>query len=213
MELIKRYVLKDAKLKLLSLALAVLLWFAISYVGESKVSVRVPVSLNSPGETYMITAIDSEDVLVTIEGPVSTLKNMKARDIKVRIDPSNLREGKHTLNLLKGDIEVPKDIHVEQVKPDTISVEVDAVIEKKVKIVVKLDKKWTGLYRVKTWGPLYVMAEGAKGSLSDKTIIETQPVDGNFQNDEEEILMALNTKGMILKRLKPDSVKVILRRH
>jgi YbbR domain-containing protein len=213
MGLLKKYILNDMKLKLLSLVLAVLLWFAVSYIGESKMSVSVPISTGNPGEAYMVTAIDSEGVLVTIDGPVSALKNMKARDIKVRIDLSDLKEGKHTFSLLKGDIQVPKGVQVEQIKPDSISIEIEPVIEKRLRTIVKLDKKWFGQYRVKSWNPTHIIAEGTKNSLADKTVIETQTVDGNFQEDEEEIIVPLNPGNMIVKRLRPSAVKVILRRQ
>lgn len=212
MGLLRKYVLNDMKLKLLSLVLAVLLWFAVSYIGESKMSVSVPVSTGKPEEAYIMTAMDTEDVLVTINGPVSALKNMKARDIKVHLDLSDLKEGKHTFSLLKGDIRVPKGVQVEQVKPDSVSVEIEPVIEKRLKTVVKLDKKWAGKYMVKSWSPVYVIAEGAKNSLEDKTFIETQPVDGNFLEDEEQTLVALNPKDMIVKRLKPNVIRVVLKR-
>lgn len=213
MGLLRKYVLNDMKLKLLSLVLAVLLWFAVSYIGESKMSVSVPVSTGKPGEAYMVTAIDTEDVLVIINGPVSALKNMKARDIKVHLDLSDLKEGKHVFSLLKGDIQVPKGVQVEQVKPDSISIEIEPVIEKRLKTIVRLDKKWVSQYMIKSWSPVYVIAEGAKSSLADKTVIETQPVDGNFLEDEEQTLVALNPKDMIVKRLKPNVVRVILKRQ
>ncbi|OPY78255.1 MAG: YbbR-like protein [Syntrophorhabdus sp. PtaU1.Bin058] len=213
MGLLRKYILNDMKLKLLSLVLAVLLWFAVSYIGESKMSVSVPISTGNPGEAYMMTAMDSEDVLVTINGPVSALKNMKARDIRVHLDLSDLKEGKHTFSLLKGDIEVPKGVQVEQVKPDSVSVEIEPVIEKRLKTIVRLDKKWASQYMVKSWSPVYVVAEGAKSSLADKTFIETQPVDGNFLEDEEQTLVALNPKDMIVKRLKPNVVRVVLKRQ
>jgi hypothetical protein len=213
MGVLRKYILNDMKLKLLSLVLAVLLWFVISYIGESKVSISVPIYTNGPGEAYTVIAMDSEDVLVTINGPVSTLKNIKARDVKVSVDLSNLKEGKHTFNLLKEDIQVPKGVLVEQIKPDSISVTIDPVIEKRLKTVIKLDKKWIGQYRVKSWNPPYIIAEGAKSSLSDKTVIETQTVDGNFQEDEEQIAVPLNTGNMIVKRLRPNAVKVVLRRQ
>ncbi len=213
MGLLRKYILNDIKLKLLSLVLALLLWFAVSYIGESKMSFSVPVSTGKPGEAYMVTAMDSEDVFVTINGPVSTLKNMKAGDVRVNIDLSNLKEGKHVFDLLKESVQVPKGVQVEQVKPDSVSIEIEPVIEKRLKTIIKLDKKWTGQYKVKSWSPTFVIAEGARSSLADKTVVETQTVDGNFQADEEEILIALNPKNMIIKRLRPNAVKVILRRQ
>lgn len=213
MGVLRKYILNDMKLKLLSLVLAVLLWFAVSYIGESKMSVSVPISMSSPEAGYMVTAVDSGDFLVTVNGPVSTLKNMKVRDIKVYIDISGLKEGKHVFNLIKENIRVPKGVQVEQVKPDSITIAIDTVIEKKLKTVVKLNKKWIGQYVVKSCSPTYVIVVGAKNSLSDKTVIETQAVDGNFQADEEETMASLNPNNMTVKGLRPNAVKVILKKQ
>ena len=76
MDFVKRYILNDWKLKGLSLVLAIMLWFAVSYVGESKLSVSVPVLPANLEKDFMIKNMDVEGVLVMISGPVSVLKNL-----------------------------------------------------------------------------------------------------------------------------------------
>jgi len=66
---------------------------------------------------------------------------------------------------------------------------------------------------VKSWYPQYVTAEGPKVSMEKIETIETVPVDGNFMAVEEELDIALNTQGLIIRKLRPETIRVILRRH
>jgi len=213
MDFVKKYILNDWKLKGLSLVLSVMLWFAVSYVGESKLSVSVPVVPANLEKDLMIKSMDVEDVLVMISGPVSALKNIRPKDIKVPLAMGELKNGRHIVNLEKADIIVPKGVKIEAVKPDYVVIEIERALEKRLKTVVKLDDKWKALYSVKSWYPQYVTAEGPKVSMEKIETIETVPVDGNFMSVEEELDITLNTQGLIIRKLRPETIRVILRRH
>jgi YbbR domain-containing protein len=213
MGFVRKYIINDWKLKGLSLVLAVMLWFAISYVGESKLSVSVPVVPGNLEKDFMIRSMDAEDVLVMINGPVSVLKNLRPKDVKVPLDVGELRSGRHTVNIRKTDIVVPKGIEVEAVKPDYVVIEIERTLEKRLKTVVKLDNKWKALYDVKSWYPQYVVVEGPKVSIEKIEAIETVPIDGNFMAVEEELDVALDTKGLLIRKLRPETIRVIIRRH
>ena len=213
MDFARKYILNDWKLKGLSLVLAVMLWFAISYVGESKLSVSVPVLPANLEKDFMIKSMDADDVLVMISGPVSALKNLRPKDVKVPLDVGELKNGRHTVNIRKTDIVVPKGVEVEAVKPDYVIIEIERTLEKRLKTVVKLDNKWRTLYSVKSWYPQYVTVEGPKVSIEKIESIETIPIDGNFMAVEEELDVALDTKGLFIRKLRPETVRVIIRRH
>jgi YbbR domain-containing protein len=213
MDFARKYILNDWKLKGLSLVLAVMLWFAISYVGESKLSVSVPVLPANLEKDFMIKSMDADDVLVMISGPVSALKNLRPKDVKVPLDVGELKNGRHIVNIRKTDIVVPKGVEVEAVKPDYVIIEIERTLEKRLKTVVKLDNKWRTLYSVKSWYPQYVTVEGPKVSIEKIESIETIPIDGNFMAVEEELDVALDTKGLFIRKLRPETVRVIIRRH
>lgn len=213
MDIIRKYILKDLTLKILSLILAAMLWFAISYIGESKMSISVQVSTDNLSKNYIVKKMDTEDVLVTINGPVLILKNLRARDIKVSVDLSNVNDGHHIFNLKRSDIRVPKGINVENIKPDYVAIEVERALEKRLRSIVRLDKKWIGIYRIKSWYPHYINVEGSRGSLENKDSIETLLVDGQLKNEEEELDVSLDTKDMLVKRLKPETIRVILKKY
>lgn len=206
------YIIKDLKLKILSVILAVLFWFAVSYTGDTKMTISIPISLNNLARQYIVKSIDPESVLLSISGPVSIMKNLRARDIKIVIDLSDVKEGVHTINLFRENIILPNGIKAEDIKPDYINLEIDSIIEKRLKTVVKLDKKWSEIYKIKSWAPHYITVEGSKGSLMERDTIETNVIDSNFLGDEEEVDIGLDTRGIIVKRIRPETVRVILKR-
>jgi YbbR domain-containing protein len=213
MDFVRKYIINDWKLKGLSLVLAVILWFAISHVGESKLSVSVPVLPANLEKDFMIKSMDNEDVLVMISGPVSVLKNLRPKDVKVPLDLGELKNGRHIVNIQKTDIVVPKGVEVEAVKPGYVVIEIERTLEKRLKTVVKLDNKWKALYSVKSWYPQYVTVEGPKVSIEKIEAIDTVPIDGNFMALEEELDVALDTKGLLIRKVRPETIRVIIRKH
>jgi YbbR domain-containing protein len=212
MDFVRRYITNDWKLKGLSLILAVVLWFAVSQVGESKMSVSVRILPENLGKDFMITNMDTDDVFVTMSGPVSILKNLRARDVRLSIDLTDVKGGRHAINIQKTDVAVPKGVQVEAVKPDNVVIDVERVMEKRLRTIVKLDKRWAGIYKVKSWYPQYITAEGSKESLEKLDSIDTVPVEGNFVADEEELDVALDTGGLSIRKLRPETIRVVVRR-
>jgi len=213
MDFVRKYIINDWKLKGLSVVLAVILWFAISHMGESKLSVSVPILPANLEKDFMIKSMDTEDVLVMISGPVSALNNLRPKDVKVPLDLGELKNGRHIINIQKTDIVVPRGIEVEAVKPGYVVIEIERTLEKRLKTIVKLDNKWKALYSVKSWYPQYVIIEGPKVSIEKIEAIDTVPIDGNFMAAEEELDVALDTKGLLIRKVRPETIRVIIRRH
>lgn len=213
MDFVKKYILNDWKLKGLSLVLAIMLWFAVSYVGDAKLSVSVALTPANLDKDYMIKTMDTEDVLVMLSGPVSALKNLRPKDVKVPLNVADLKNGRHIIGIQKTDIMVPKGVAVEGVRPDYVVVEIEKILEKRLKTVVRLDNKWKTVYTVKSWYPQHVTVEGPKAFIEKIDTIETLPVDGTFMGAEEELDVALDTTGLLIRKLRPETVRVILKRH
>ena len=211
--MLKRYVFKDFKLKILSLVLAAMLWFAVSHIGETRMSFSVKIDFDKLGKEFIIKRVDNDEVIITVYGPVSILKGIRTRDIKLRLNLGDAKEGLHVFTLRGNDVQMPKGLRLDTLKPDFVTVELDRVIEKRLKTIVRLGDKWKDIYKIKVWFPQYVYAEGTKNSLEKIDTIETFPIEGNFFSDEETVEIPLDIKDMHIKRLKPDIIKVVLRRY
>ena len=213
LDLLKKYIFRDFKLKVLSLILAAMLWFAVSYMGESKMGFSVKIGVDKLGKEFIIKKIENEEVLITVDGPVSILKGIRARDIRLTLNMSDVKEGRHVFTLQETDVQTPKGVKVEALKPDFVAIELDRIMEKRLRIVVALDKKWTGIYKIKSWLPQYVLVEGSKETLEKIHAIETISVDGNFMADEETVEVPLDIKDMLIRKIKPETIKIVLRRQ
>ncbi len=213
MKSVKKYLLDNWKLKLLSVVLAIMLWVTVLLIGEMKKEVTVQVSINGLSKDYVIMKLDTEKIDITLKGPVSILKDIKDSDVKVFLTMSGVKEGENVFNISKSNIQIPKGVQIEEIKPSAIKIDIDRMVEKRLKTIVKLDRKWAGKYGVRSWSPSYVMVEGPKRVLETKTVIETNPVSGNLKQDEEIISVSLDTEGLTRSKITPDTVRIILRRH
>jgi len=130
MGMLREYIFDNFKLKVISILIAIMLWFAISYIGESRMSVSVHITLQNLKKNFIVRKVEPDDVLLTISGPVSTLKNMRAKDIKVTVDLSMSKSGSNIYNLQKSNVVITKGVKIEEIKPDYIIIEVGRAIEK-----------------------------------------------------------------------------------
>jgi YbbR domain-containing protein len=215
MNIIKRYIVSNLRLKLLSLMLAIMLWFAVSHMGETSMSISVPVSYINLNRSYIIKEITNEEVLVKVNGPVSKLKTLKSKDIVLIVDLSYAHEGKNVYNIGDKNVKtkVPNTIKVETINPDYVIFDIDRLIEKRLKIIVNVDERLSEDYMVKSWKPRYVTVYGARASLANIKTIETMPVTGSFKSEEVVVNTPFNTKGLILKAIRPETATVILGRR
>lgn len=213
MDFIKRHVINNARLKALSLLLAFMLWFATTYLGESHVTMTVPVQLANLSRTCITRTLDTREVLVTLNGPLSLLKNIKPGDINLIIDLSKVREGRQIVTVRKSDIIVPKGIRVEEVRPDYVVFEVDRTVEKYLSVIVKLDLDLSEEYRVLSWSPQHVLVEGPKQLIGDRESIETVPITRELLSHSGNVVeVPLNAKDLCARKVRPETIRVVLRK-
>jgi len=212
MGLLRKYVLYQFRLKAMALVLALMLWFSMTYLGESKMVFSVPVSFEHLNKAMVVREVDSRDVLVTLDGPLSVLKNLTPHDINVALDLSRSKEGRQIFTIKKDDVFVPSSVKIESIKPDYVVLGIDKIVEKELPTVVKLDGKWANTYQVASWSPRTVKVEGSRELLGRLDAIETLPVDGAFKRSQETLDVPLNTKPLEGGNIRPGTVRVVLRR-
>lgn len=209
----KKYILENWKLKLLSIMLATALWFVVYLKGETKKEVSAPVSIVNLDKSYILMKTNIEKVNITLSGRVSVLKDVKESDVKVFFDVSGAKEGENIFNISKSNIEIPRGVQIDDIRPSSVNIDVDRIIQKKLKTEVKLDRLLLGNYEVKSWAPNYVTVEGPKRFWEKKAVIETVPISDELKHVEETVTVSLDTEGLQVNKVKPDTVKVVLRKH
>jgi hypothetical protein len=209
----KQYILENWKLKLLSVVLATMLWFVVYLIGETKKEISVPVSIVNLSKGYVIMKTDNAKVDITLTGRVSVLKDIKENEVRVSLNMSNIQEGENVFNISKSNVQIPRGVQIGDIRPSSTKIDIDRIIEKKVKIVVKLDKRWISEYEVKSCVPDNVIAEGPKRIWEKKTFIETLPINNELKHTEETVTVSLDMEGIQASTIKPDTVKVVLKKN
>jgi YbbR domain-containing protein len=124
----KRMLLNNLGLKVLSLLFAIIIWFFISAKGGVERTLDVPIEYINIPPGHEILKKHTEAVKVSIFGSERVLRTIKPEDLKLYIDLRDALPGKFSYSIKKGDISVPQSLSVFNITPKTITV---TIIESK----------------------------------------------------------------------------------
>ena len=141
-KLIRRIFLEDWSLKLLSLAIAVVLWLLVT--GQNQpVTAHVNVQLNFiRPQSLEISNDPPRTVDVMLTGSRNKLDDLTSLDLVATVDISDQRAGERVLRLAdKAQIPLPQGIKVDAYQPSAIPIRLEPVVERQVIIEPKLEGK------------------------------------------------------------------------
>lgn len=210
---LRNFVLDNWKLKLLSLLLATMLWFVVYLMGETKKEISVPVTTVNLRKDTVLMKMDSTTVDITLTGRVSVLRDVKANDIRVSLDLSRVQEGENIFNISKGNVQIPRGVQIDEIRPTSVKIDIDTVIEKRLKTSVRLSERLFGKYDVQSWSPAFVTVRGPRRIIEVETEVKTIPVNTDIKRQEETVNIPLDTEDLNACRVTPDVIRVTLRKH
>lgn len=129
--------LSNWPLKLLSLFLALTVWFVVSSPRREGVSERayaVPVSLVGMPRDLVITTPVPDTVSVRLRGRVSDLRSLSSQNLEVPLDLRSASAGDITITIRPQLINVPPQIEVMSIDPTKMRFRVERVRQKSVPI-------------------------------------------------------------------------------
>ena len=141
-KLLRRIFLEDWSLKLLSLAIAVVLWLLVTGQNEP-VTAHVNVQLNFiRPQSLEISNDPPRTVDVMLTGSRSKLDDLTSLDLVATVDISDQRAGERVLRLAdKALISLPQGIKVDGFQPSAIPVHLEPILERQVVVEPKLEGK------------------------------------------------------------------------
>jgi YbbR domain-containing protein len=141
-KLLRRIFLEDWSLKLLSLAIAVVLWLLVTGQNEP-VTAHVNVQLNFiRPQSLEISNDPPRTVDVMLTGSRSKLDDLSSLDLVATVDISDQQAGERVLRLAdKAQIPLPQGIKVDAFQPSAIPIRLEAIVERQVPIEPKLEGK------------------------------------------------------------------------
>jgi YbbR domain-containing protein len=165
-------------LKALSLALATLLWLAVSRDQQVERSLRVPLEYQNIPEGLEIVGDPPGTVDVRVRGASGVLGRLEAGEVVAMLDLGPAREGQRLFHLLTDQVRVPFGIEVAQVSPPTVSLEFERTGRKVVPVAPAIEGEPAAGYvagKVSS-DPRVVEVVGPASRLARLTEATTEPV-------------------------------------
>jgi YbbR domain-containing protein len=141
-KLLRRIFVEDWSLKLLSLAIAIVLWLLVT--GQNQpVTAHVNVQLNFiRPQALEISNDPPHTVDVMLTGSRNKLDDLTSLDLVATVDISDQRAGERVLRLAdKAQITLPQGIKVDGFQPSAIPIRLEEIVDRQVAVEPKLEGK------------------------------------------------------------------------
>ena len=123
MSFLRRWVLHNFWLKVLSLVLATGLWLAISPDQEpAEITVRVPIEFRHVPPQLEIRSVSIPEAQVRVRGPEPMIRDLRSTDIHAELELKDAKPGEHTFELTAQQIRLQRNLTVVQVVPVRVTV-------------------------------------------------------------------------------------------
>ena len=135
---LRKCVLHNFGLKLISLAAAILLWMGVARQRPvAEVAVSVPVEFMHVPEDLENSSETIPPVQIRVRGPAQQLRNLTQSEVHVEVDLARVQPGEHTYDL-SSRVHVPRELQVVQVVPTQLRLTFDTRAYKQVPVTPRV---------------------------------------------------------------------------
>lgn len=132
---LRRWVLHNFWLKVLSLLIATALWMAIAPEQEpAEVEIRVPIEFQHVPTHLEISSVTIPEAQIRVRGPESVIRNLRSTDIHAELELGDARPGERTFDLTAQQIRHSRELRVVQVVPGQLHLSFDERLTRQVEV-------------------------------------------------------------------------------
>jgi len=139
---LQRAFVQNFWLKLVSLLLAIGLWFAVARSPVAEVEMKVPIEFHNLPESLEIDSASYTEAQIRVRGPERVIRQLQPTDVRAEIDLASVQPGERTFDLTGRHVHVPQDLEVVQIIPGQFHLSFD----KRFKSDVKVRPRVTGTF-------------------------------------------------------------------
>ena len=191
---------KNWILKLISLTLAIMLWYFV--VGEDQVDInmRVPIEIINLPTHLTISNQYKKDIEVTVRGPRSMIQDLRNKNITRPVDLARAKPGTIVIKNDGDSIPLPMGITVQRLQPTNITLLVDELIEKKFQITPVTQGELANGYSLEKirLDPDHLVISGPKSVLEKGNGLKTYLIDLDNLNRSTTLQVHLNLETELL---------------
>jgi YbbR domain-containing protein len=197
-------------LKVLSLAVAMLLWWTVAREPQAQVLISVPIEFYQVPKALQFSSEVPPHVQIRVRGPARVLRELAQLDIHPVIDLSSATQGEHTYPIRANSIRMPKGAEIEQIIPAQLRLSFDRPEQRVVPVRARITGSLVSGFRIvaTTVVPPTVQVDGPslRVALIDSAI--TDPVDATGVIGSATFTTTVYTTDPLVKVSNPQPVRV-----
>jgi YbbR domain-containing protein len=186
-------------LKVLSVLMAIALWMFVISRGQSEVAMEVPISYaNVPKGLEVVKGESAGATSVGIRGHERFLKNLRTGDVRVVLDLSHVKKGRHLFGIKRKDVVLPAPLRLISISPSTVLVTVEEVVTKEVPVrasIIGLPPAGYSLRAVQVT-PEEVTVSGVRSEVRKVKALETEPIDISAARETLVMKVSIDAGGL-----------------
>src|SRR5258708_7199371 len=122
---LQRTFVHNMGLKVVSLLLAIGLWFAVARSPIAEVEMKVPIEFRNLPDNLEIDSASFTEAQIRVRGPERVIHQLQATDVHAGINLADVRPGERTFDLTGRQVHVPQDVEVVQIIPGQFQLSFD----------------------------------------------------------------------------------------
>ena len=131
---LRDYVLKNLPFKLVSLIIAVMLWWAVGRDQPIEIPITVPLEFQHAPANLDINSDYPLQARVSLRGPERLLQGMNPSEVHAVLDLRGATPGEQTFDLTAQDIHAPASVRVVQIVPSQFHITFDRSVTRSVRV-------------------------------------------------------------------------------
>ena len=209
-DFLRRYVLHNLGLKLVSLALAVGLWLAVARDPMAEVAVNVPIEFHNMPENLEISAENIPTAQIRLRGRQHIVHQLRSSDVYVEVELGGLKPGERTFDLTDRQIHRPAGLEVVQVVPSQVHFAFDDRLARRVPVQPRVVGTFAAGYQISqvSADPAVVTITGPKKRVEAVETATTDPVDVSGTMNRATFVRHAYVSDPLVQVSDPSSVRV-----
>jgi YbbR domain-containing protein len=211
MSFLRRWVLHNFWLKILSLLIATGLWLAIAPDEETaEVAVRVPIEFQHVPRHLEISSVTIPEAQIRVRGPERVIRQLRSTDIHAELELGDAKPGERTFDLTAEQIRHQRDLHIVQVVPGQVHLSFDTRLTREVKIHPKVTGNFAAGEQIAKVlvEPESITITGPQHHVEAVDTAATDPVDASGVTTQSTFVTNVYIADALVQVVQPTPVRV-----
>jgi YbbR domain-containing protein len=197
-------------LKLVSLVLAIGLWFAVARSPVAEVEMKVPIEFHNLPDNLEIDSANFTDAQIRIRGPERVIHRLQSGDVRAEVNLASVQPGERTFDLTSRQIHVPQDLEVVQIVPGQFHLSFDnretRVVEVRPRVIGTFASGMQVAQRIAD--PPTVTITGPRRRVEAVEVAITDPVDASGVMTQASFVTQAYVSDPLIQVVHPTPIRV-----